>query len=257
MLLTLIYILVTDPSDIRVKVRDLPWFLAVSLMGAVGFMLVFNIAATELTLSLTSVMLSTAPVFVLIISAVVFREKITLTKVICMILAFIGCAMLSGVLDPGATFHFSRLGIIMGILTALMNAFYILVSKKVMTKGYGPFAVCFYSFLFATFMLAPFTDWHALAAYLLAGPAHFPIQGTAGAVIYLLLQSIVTSLLPSVTYMYGMKYVDAGKVAILECGAEPCAALLAGLIIYSELPTLIGFAGMVIAVVAIMILARE
>lgn len=256
-LLTMLYILLTNPSDIRAKARDLPWLLLVAVFGAVGFMLVFNVTVTELSLSLTSVMLSTAPVFVLIISAIIFKEKITLKKIICMILAFVGCAMLSGILDPGATIHFSRLGITMGVLTAIMNACYILISKKVMTKGYGPFAVCFYSFLFASIMLAPFVDWHALATYLATGTATFPVHGTAGAIIYLLMQSICTSLLPSVAYMYGMLYVDAGKVAILEGGAEPSAALLAGLIIYSELPTIIGFAGMIISVVAIMVLARE
>lgn len=257
MVLTLIYILTTDPSGIRAKAKDLPWFLAVSVCGVIGFMLVFNIAVIELSLSLTSVMLSTAPVFVILISALIFGEKITLKKTVCMIMAFIGCAMLSGVLDPGAAVHFSNIGIFMGILTALMNALYILVSKKVMTKGYGPFAVCFYSFLFSCIMLAPFVDWHALATYLVSGTEAFPIRGTAGAIIFLLLQSIVTSLLPSISYMYGMKYVDAGKVAILEGGAEPSAALLAGLIIYSELPTIIGFAGMIVSVVAITVLARE
>lgn len=255
--LCLLYILFTDRKQIRIDIKDMPVFLAITLSGCIGFMLVYNIAVTELSLSLTSVMLSTAPVFVLLISAVVFKERITLKKSICMIAAFIGCAMLSGILDPGTSVHFSRFGLLMGILTAVFNGSYILISKKAMTKGYGPFVVCFYSFLLCSIIMAPFVDWQDIFHILAVGPASFPFSGTLSAVIFFLSQSICTSLLPSVAYMYGMKYVDAGKVAILEGGSEPSAALLAGLILYGELPSLIGFAGMIISVVAIMVLARD
>lgn len=256
-ILSFIFLLVTDRASIRAKASDIPYFLAATAFGSFGFMVVYNIAVIELSLSLATVMLSTAPVFVLIISAIIFKEKITLKKIICMVLAFIGCAMLSGILDPGATIHYSKIGLLMGILTAICNGLYILTSKKVMTKGYGPFVVCFYSFLFASIVLAPFIDWHDLMIFMVTGPANAPVKGTAGAIIYLLIQSIVTSLLPSVAYMYGMKYVDAGKVAILEGGAEPAASLLTGLLIYSELPTPLGFAGMIVAIVAIIVLSRE
>ena len=89
------------------------------------------------------------------------------------------------------------------------------------------------------------------------GPSDFIIKGPVGAFIYLLLQSFFSSVLPSITYMLGMKYIDAGKVAILEAGAEPSSALIVGLVIYGELPTPVGFAGMILAIISIMVLARE
>ena len=256
-ILSLLFLLIVDRKSIAVNPKDVPLLLLATFFGAFGFMIVYNIAIVELSLSLATVLLSTAPVFVLLISAVVFNEKITLKKVVCMVLAFVGCAMLSGILDLGASIHYSKFGLLMGVLTALCNGMYILTSKKVMSKGYGPFTVCFWAFLFTSIALGPFIDWHGLGSFMAAGPITFPVHGTVGAILYLLVMSIGTSLLPSVAYMYGMKYVDAGKVAILEGGAEPAAALLAGLFIYSELPSLLGFAGMIISVVAIMMLARE
>lgn len=256
-ILSLLFLLIFNPKSIRINPKDIPLFLFVTLIGAFGFMIVYNLAVVELSLSLTTVLLSTAPVFVLLVSAVIFHERITLKKVICMIMAFVGCAMLSGIMDPGAGIQYSKFGLMMGVLTALCNGMYILTSKKVMSKGYSPFTVCFWAFLFTAIALIPFANWHDLAGFLVAGPVRFPVHGPVGAIVYLLAMSIGTSLLPSVAYMYGMKYVDAGKVAILEAGAEPAAALLAGLILYSELPSMLGFAGMIISVAAVMLLAKE
>lgn len=255
--LVFLFLLVTDRQGLAVKLKDLPAIIAVSLVGAILFNFAYNIAVVELSLSLTSVMMATAPVFVLLISAVIFKEKITAKKVICMILAFVGCAMLSGILDPGGTVHFSKLGLLMGVCVALCNGIYILTSKNVMTKGYSPMTVCLYIYIVATIALIPFTDWHTLSEFMAAGPSNFIIKGPAGAFIFLLLQSVFASVLPSIAYMLGMKYVDAGKVAILEAGAEPCAALSVGFIFYGELPTPVGFAGMIMAIVSIMVLARE
>ena len=255
--LLLVYMLLTDRSGLRIKVRDVPSMLSVTIVGSVFFNFSYNIAVVELSLSLTSVMLATAPVFVLLISAVIFKEKITARKIICMFLAFGGCAMLSGILDPGAEVHAGKLGLLMGICMALCNGVYILTSKNVMTKGYGPLTVCLYIYAFAAVILVPFTDWNALSEFMAVGPSDFIIKGPVGAFIYLLLQSFFSSVLPSITYMLGMKYIDAGKVAILEAGAEPSSALIVGLVIYGELPTPVGFAGMILAILSIMVLARE
>ena len=54
-----------------------------------------------------------------------------------------------------------------------------------------------------------------------------------------------------------MRHVEAGRVAILQSGAEPTAAFLAGLILYAEMPTAMGLAGMIITVIALMILSGD
>ena len=97
-------------------------------------------------------------------------------------------------------------------------------------------------------MLAPFIDWDVFLGYIADTPAQ--------ASIVLLTQCIVTSILPQVAYIVGLRYVEAGTTAILEGGAEPTAALLAGVIVYSEVPSLIGFAGVVVTVVALAVLAK-
>ena len=64
-----------------------------------GLNLCYNFAINELTLSLSAVLLSLAPIFVLILASILFKEKLTLQKTVCAILALIGCILSSGVLE--------------------------------------------------------------------------------------------------------------------------------------------------------------
>ena len=230
------------------KPADLPYAAAIAMFGSVLLMIAYNIAAISLSLSLAAILLCTAPAFVLLISAVLFHEKITKKKVLCMIVAFIGCAMLSGVFDGGGL-KWSSFGLLMGLAAALCNSIYIIMSKAIATKGYHSFTISFWSALFASILLSFFIDWPALAGYLSADP----LGGSA----FLLVQSICTSLLPSIAYIIAMRHVEAGRVAILQSGAEPTAAFLVGLLFYAEVPTAAGLAGMVIAIIALMVLAGD
>ena len=52
-------------------------------------------------------------------------------------------------------------------------------------------------------------------------------------------------------------HLESGVVSILASGAEPTAALIFGILIFSEIPTLVGFIGMVIVVGSIIILTNS
>ncbi|MBQ9014904.1 MAG: EamA family transporter [Firmicutes bacterium] len=268
-LLTFLYILLADrrrkppgpgpknrrssaPEDrprslLYMKPADLPYAAAIAVFGSVLLMIAYNIAAIRLSLSLAAILLCTAPAFVLLISAALFHEKITRRKVLCMIVAFIGCAMLSGIFGGGL--QWSSFGLLMGLAAALCNSIYIIMSKAIATKGYHSFTISFWSALFASVILAFFIDWHALAAYLAGSPF--------SSSIFLLVQSVCTSLLPSIAYIIAMRHVEAGRTAILQSGAEPTAAFVAGLLIYREIPTAFGLAGMIITIIALMVLAGD
>ena len=260
-LLTFLYILVTDrrrkPADpgqndrprslLYMRPRDLPYTAAIAVFGSTLLMIAYNIAAIRLSLSLAAILLCTAPAFVLLISAVFFHEKITLKKVICMLVALAGCAGLSGLFSGGL--YWSGFGLLMGAAAALCNAVFIIMSKAIAIRGYSSFTVTFWASLFASLILCFIIDWHALISYLAASP----LSGT----LLMLTQSVITSLLPSLIYVVAMRHVEAGRVAILQSGAEPTAAFLAGLLLYAETPTPAGLIGMAITILALMVLAGD
>ena len=232
----------------RIRKRDFPLFIANTLVGSIGLMLAYNVAVEELSLSLAAIIMASAPAFVLVISILIFNEKATVKKILCLAGAFLGCAMLSGVFET-TDLNWSRIGMIMGILSMVFNGGWILISKEITNRGYGSYTVCFYSFLLATLILAPFVDWGALTSYIISKPVE------SAAVLFV--QSLCTSIIPTSAYIIGLRYLDAGKTAILEGGSEPSAALVIGILVYSEIPSVVGFAGIAITIVALGILAAE
>jgi len=60
-------------------------------MCIVGLNLCYNESMNTISLSLAAVLLSLAPIYVLIFAYVLFREKITSKKIICIIFAIFGC----------------------------------------------------------------------------------------------------------------------------------------------------------------------
>ena len=70
------------------------------------------------------------PVLVLIGAAVFLREKLTLRRAICIVIAFIGMAFVSGVVENGLP-QFSEIkGVLLALLGALGYAVVILINKK-------------------------------------------------------------------------------------------------------------------------------
>ncbi len=249
MLLTFMYITLTRVKLREVAIRDLLILFISSIFGTSLFMVFYNIAVVELTLSFAAIILCMTPVFVLIISSIIYKEDITVKKVICMIGAIFGCVLLSGIFDIGTSIKWSGLGLMTAIGAMACSGIYILMTKNIGMKGYNPILMCFYPFMFASIMLSPFVDWNGLGTFIVSNPVE--------SVGMMLLQSVVTSLTPSVAYIVGMKYVDAGMTAILEGGAEPGAAMIAGMILFAEMPTYLGVAGMIMTVISLGILARE
>ena len=68
---------------------------------------------------------------------------------------------------------------------------------------------------------------------------------------------MVASLLPNLLYAVAFLYVDSSVASILASGAEPTSALLFGLFVYREIPTVFGIIGMIIVVVSMIVLSKS
>ena len=109
----LIAILLTDRELFKIELKDIPLFLACSLC-ILGLNLCYNQSMNTVPLSLAAVLLSIAPIYVLVIAYFLFGEKITSKKLVCMILAIFGCILMTGVLESDLG-SISTFGILSGI----------------------------------------------------------------------------------------------------------------------------------------------
>ena len=241
-----LWILFTDRSLFIISKRDLPLLVFTGIVGFCLMNVFYNYSIQELSLSLAAVLLCTAPVYVIIFGAIVFRERITPLKIICMLAVLFGCIMLSGVVESGKL-QWSVFGIAMGVCCALSNAVCTLGSNEASgVRGIHPVTILFYNNLFALIPTLFFTDFGQLGDYVTGDP----VRGMG----VFILNALITSLLPNLFFNYSFIHMESGVVSILASGAEPTAALIFGILIFSEIPTVIGFLGMVLVIGSIIVL---
>ena len=243
----LVGMLIFNKELLRIRLKDIWIFILTAIFGMYAINLCYNAAIQEVTLSLAAVLLSMSPIFVLILAAIIYKEKITKKKLLCMFLALSGCVLVSGILESSSTMQWSVKGIVLGISSALFYAMYSLISKLAMKRGYGGITITFYSLVFVLVMVFPMTDWDV--AFKLAS------EGGVKMGIFMIVHSLCTSVLPYILFTVSLSYIDAGKASILAAD-EPIAAMIFGLLFFDEVPTILSMCGLVLATIAITIMSR-
>lgn len=246
LIILFIGILILDKSLLKIKLKDAWVFMASGILGMLGLNFCYNESVNHLSLSLAAVLLSLSPIFVIFIAAILFKEKITLRKISCMLLAILGCVLASGLLENNTGMKLSAIGILIGLLSAFFYALYSVVSKIAMGKGYEALTITFYSLLTLEIILLPFTDWNILKDFIISAPVNNSI--------FMLLHSVFTSVLPYVLYTVSLSYIEAGKTSILAAGGEPISAMLLGMLFFSEVPTILSLIGLILTIVALSLL---
>lgn len=234
-----LFLLLTDRSQFRIRIKDLWMFLGSGLLSIVFFNICYFITIERSTLAVASILLYTAPCFVLLMSALFFHEKITLQKLAALVLAFGGCMLVSGFtggqMSPGAVLT----GIGAGLGYALYSIF-----GSVALKKYPPFTVIFYTFLIASAGLIPFSSIHEIGGYL---------DGRPMTVVSMLALGVVSTFLPFLLYTDGLRYIEAGKASVLAF-AEPMVATLAGILLFKEALHIQNALGILLIFLAIVLL---
>lgn len=243
----IIAIILTDKKLFKIELSDLP-LLLVCAICIIGLNLCYNESMNSIPLSLAAVLLSLAPIYVLIIAYFMFGEKITSKKLICMALAIFGCVLMTGVLETNLE-NMHMFGILSGIGAGLFWAIYLMVSKKLIEREKHTYTILFYSIIFLTIALIPFTDFIQISTFISINPVL--------TVLFLILHSTFSFALPYILSTLSLNYMDSGISSILLSGAEPLAALIFGLAIYSEIPSALMFIGFILTIMAMMILSRN
>lgn len=240
-------ILLTDRKLLKIRLSDLPLFIVCGIC-IVGLNLCYNEAIETVTLSLAAVLLSLAPIYVLIIAYFLFKEKITSKKLICMIMAILGCILMTGILET-EIHNVPLYGILIGACTGLFWAVYLIASKKSMENGNHTFTILFYSILFISVILIPLTDFSQISNFISINPAT--------SVIFLILHSTISFALPYIFSTVSLNHIDSGVSSILMSGAEPIAATIFGFSIYNEVPTILIIAGLALCIISISMLSMS
>ena len=238
----LLLLLARRGRGFRLQLRDLPMFLGLGV-GSVGLMTCCYFAAIRMmTMSEAAILLYTSPIWVVLMAALFFRERVTRRKLLALILAFGGCALVSGI--GGG--EMNPLGIVVGIGSGIAYGLYSILGS-VALRRYPPETVSAYTFFIA-----------AIAVLLISRPAELvrkmaAADGLEGLILLTLATGAVTAFVPFLIYTIGLKRVQASHAAILAT-VEPLVATVLGILVYHEqlrTATLLGVACILGAILAL------
>lgn len=235
-------ILIKDPSKIKIRFRDLWCFVGTGILSLLFFSACYFSAMSLMSLSAAAILLYTAPSFVIIISLFVFGEKLTVRKIIALVMSFGGCCLVCG-LGSGST-YLTTAGILYGLGSGVGYAMYSIFGKLAMDRGYSSLTVNFYTTLFASLgALAIWGDGGSLSV----------MVSSWNAALWCLSAGVVTCYLPYLFYTYGLSGLEAGKASIMA-SVEPVVATFVGLVFFRESMTALNAAGVVLVLAAIVLL---
>lgn len=158
-----LFFLCTDRSVFKMKAKHLPIFIATGIISVVLFTLCYFNAQKLCSLSVSAILLYTAPAMVVLMSALVFKEKITGKKLLALALALLGCALVTGVFTGGLSL--TTKGLLFGLGAAFFYALYSIFAPFGL-RHYSPLAVVFWTFVFAALGALFVADWGNLMTVL-------------------------------------------------------------------------------------------
>lgn len=238
-------ILIKDKADFKIKLKDLWFFIADAIFSIVLFNFSYYNTMALASLSVAAVLLYTAPFFVVIISRFVFGSRLTVNKCVACVVAFIGCCLVSGLLD--SAHRISAKALFFGLLTGFGYALYTIFGEILLKRGYSSFTITFYVFLFAGICCIPLIDVPKTVGVMVSEPK---------ALIILLLMAIFNTVIPYILYTLGLKGIDP-SIAVIIATVEPVVATLVGAIIFKESITILGTVGIILVLMSVMILNKK
>lgn len=240
-LLLFLYLLWQDRDKLKIKRKDLWCFLGTGLGSIVFFNYCYFKTIVLTDLSVAAVLLYTAPSMVMVMSAFLFGEKFHWRKGLALLLAFIGCVFVTGII--GSRVHLSAAGILTGLGSGFGYALYSIFSRYALERGYHSLTISFYTFLLAAVGVLPFADLTEVGAVVFAQP---------GNVVFTLLFALVSTVIPYFVYTWGLQYVENGEASILA-SVEPVVAAVLGVVIFKEKLTIMEFFGVIFVLLSIAI----
>lgn len=216
-----IVILFRDKSLFKIKLRDVWMFLGT---GCISFFLcnVCYFSSISLTgAAVASVLLYTAPIFVTIMSCLLFNEKMTVKKLVCLVLAVGGCALVSGIAS-GNVEDLPIVGLLFGLCSGLAYALYSIFSTIALRK-YNPLTVTFYTFAFGS-----------ISAAIIGNPvATFSAISNPTGILLSLGLGIIAGALPYFLYTLGLINVKTSHASVIAT-VEPVVASLIGIFFLND-----------------------
>ncbi|WP_077619600.1 DMT family transporter [Bacillus sinesaloumensis] len=234
------YTLLKNPSAFKIKVADSKYFIGTGIISIVFFNWCMFVAIEETSISVAAILLYTAPAFVTIFARFLFKEKLTVRKILALVVTIIGCAFVVGVF-PNFSGTISLFGLIVGIGSGFFYALYSIFGKFALEK-YDSLTVTVYTFLFAAVAVTPFSGIWSIGN-LFADVKAWAYIGGLG---------FLSTMMAFILYTKGLQYIESSRASIIAT-IEPVVAAIIGFFVFQETLQMWQYVGIIMVLAAVMI----
>lgn len=231
-----------DRNRLKIRIKDV-WIFILSGVFALMFTSIFYFLSMEYTsVAVSDVLMYTSPIWVIILSKVVFKEKITPLKVLLILGVFYGCILVSGVFNYSVN-EISVKGMLFGIASGITYGMYSVISK-IALKKYSNTTFALYSFGFAAvgsmFTIEPTTFFSI-------------ISNERISLIYIIGMSSLSTVIPYLLYTSALLKVSPLRASVIAC-LEPVTASIISVFALHERISVSQIVGILLIIVMILFL---
>lgn len=227
----------------RIKLRHLPIFVGAGLFSVLGLAVTYFNCQMHCSLAVAGILLYLAPSFVVLMSALFWKAPITKRKVMALVVSFLGCVLVSGIMSGALTV--SVTGLLLGIGAGFCYATYTIFAHYGLDH-YDSLTMIYWTFFFAGLGSLAFLNWGELAPALPHGTTWIGIAGLV----------VIATVLPYLFYTKGLEVVESGKASIIA-NVEPVVAALTGVVFFHEVLNVWTVLGIVCVLGGVVLLAKE
>ena len=185
------------------------------------------------TIATATVCYNIAPVFVILLTPLVLRARVSPKKWVCVGCAFVGIILVSDLLSFGGG-DSPILGVSLALAAALFYSFVTLTTKRI--TGLSSYEITVVQLIAASVVISP---------YVLIAEEITPAMFDIGSVLLLLLLSVVHTGVAYLLYFSSVRELSSDTVAVLTY-IDPIGAVLISALVFGEKMSPLGIVGTVI-----------
>ncbi|WKV09545.1 DMT family transporter [Thermoanaerobacterium sp. CMT5567-10] len=230
-------------KNIRMTWQDFLLLVLIGLTNVVFSMSFLQLGINMTSASLSAVIFSSNPLFVMIVASFVLGEKLNSTKIYGLILGIIGLVIVFyKQLNVGGN---HLVGIILLVLSSITYGIYTVIGKKFTVK-YDSVVMNSFSFIIGSLMLLPILLYNKYPVFNLP----------AKAIPQMLYLTVFVTGIAYYTYFLGLSSVNTG-VGSMVFFAKPILASIIAAIFLSEKITIQLVIGTIVILIGILIVQRD
>ena len=233
-------------KETKIDIKDTPLLLLFGIFGVTVFYISYQYAVKEGGAAFASVLLYTAPAWVIFFSLFIYKEKLTKIKLGTLFLVIFGVILISKgsvsttgstkIISTGVSPSLGYIAIISGLCAGFCYSLYYTIGKY-FSKKYSSANLFLYVLPVGAIGIFPFVNF-----------AH----KSSGAWIALILVAVISTFFANYFYYLGLKSLEAGKASIVAT-VEPVIAAITAYIFLGEYFSFSGYIGAVLIILAVFI----